>query len=141
MSYNQTKRSSTNVTETGKGKKARKGTGTAEPEVIEVKEVYEDVNQILGKCVDEIWEMFDDDGNGTFDVDETTDFIKHTLTEMGESPEYSEADFLQCFPSFTEHGKGYMTKLEMMIFIKKVAGIDVGEEQAQQDEQRAGEES
>ena len=68
--------------------------------------------------------MFDDDGNGTFDVDETTDFIKHTLTEMGESPEYSEADFLQCFPSFTEHGKGYMTKLEMMIFIKKVAGID-----------------
>ena len=60
----------------------------------EVKEVYEDVNTILGKCVDEIWEMFDDDGNGTFDVDETTDFIKHTLTEMGESPEYSEVDFL-----------------------------------------------
>ena len=96
----------------------------------EVQEIYEDVNTILGNVVDEIWEMFDDDGNGTFDVDETTDFIKHTLTEMGESPEYSEIDFLQCFPSFTEHGKGYMTKLEMMIFIKKVAGLDIGEEQA-----------
>ena len=68
--------------------------------------------------------MFDDDGNGTFDVDETTDFIKHTLSEMGESSDYAEADFFQCFPSFTEHGKGYMTKLEMMIFIKKVAGLD-----------------
>ena len=100
----------------------------------EVQEVYEDVNTILGNVVDEIWEMFDDDGNGTFDVDETTDFIKHTLTEMGESPEYSEIDFLQCFPSFTEHGKGYMTKLEMMIFIKKVAGLDIGAEQAEMGE-------
>ena len=82
--------------------------------------------------------MFDDDGNGTFDVDETTDFIKHTLSEMGESPDYAEADFFQCFPSFTEHGKGYMTKLEMMIFIKKVAGLDIGEEQAQMGEQNEG---
>ena len=93
------------------------------------------MNTILSNVVDEIWEMFDDDGNGTFDVDETTDFIKHTLTEMGESPEYSEIDFLQCFPSFTEHGKGYMTKLEMLIFIKKVAGLDIGAEQAEMGEQ------
>ena len=107
----------------------KKGKQVQEVPKAEVKEVYEDVNSILGKCVDEIWEMFDDDGNGTFDVDETTDFIKHTLTEMGESPEYSEIDFLQCFPSFTEHGKGYMTKLEMMIFIKKVAGLEVAAEQ------------
>ena len=57
-------------------------------------EVYEDVHQILAKTVDEIWEMFDDDGNGMFDFDETSAFIKHTLTEMGESPEYTEADFM-----------------------------------------------
>ena len=30
-----------------------------------------------------------------------------------------------------------MTKLEMMIFIKKVAGLDIGEEQAQMGEQDA----
>ena len=60
-------------------------------------EVYEDVDTILRKAIDEIWEMFDDDGNGLFDIDETTSFIRHTLTEMGESPDYSEADFLQCF--------------------------------------------
>ena len=66
-------------------------------EKVETKEVYEDVEAILSKTVDEIWEMFDDDGNGTFDIDETTAFIKHTLTEMGENPEYSEQDFMQCF--------------------------------------------
>ena len=91
---------------------------------VETKEVYEDVEAILSKTVDEIWEMFDDDGNGTFDIDETTAFIKHTLTEMGENPEYSEQDFMQCFIQFGPKGRGYITKTEMMIFIKKVAGLD-----------------
>ena len=87
-------------------------------------EVYEDVDTILGKAVDEIWQMFDDDGNGTFDFEETTSFIRHTLMEMGESPEYLETDFLQCFKEFGRGGKGYITKQEMMIFIKKVAGLE-----------------
>ena len=77
---------------TGKNKKGM-GKDQLKEEPVPV-ETYQDVNEILGSCVDEIWEMFDDDGNGTFDIDETTDFIKHTLTEMGESPEYSEIDFL-----------------------------------------------
>ena len=67
--------------------------------------------------------MFDDDGNGLFDIDETSSFIKHTLTEMGESSEYAEQDFLQCFTQFSKGGKGFITKPEMMIFIKKVAGL------------------
>ena len=46
--------------------------------------------------------MFDDDGNGTFDFEETTSFIRHTLMEMGESPEYLETDFLQCSSFFLE---------------------------------------
>ena len=91
---------------------------------MEEKEVYEDVDTILSKVIDEIWEMFDDDGNGTFDIDETTAFIRHTLSEMGESPDYNEQDFMQCFPQFGPKGCGDITKLEMMIFIKKVAGID-----------------
>ena len=86
-------------------------------------EVYEDVDTILRKAIDEIWEMFDDDGNGLFDIDETTSFIRHTLTEMGESPDYAEADFMQCFHQFGKSGRGFITKPEMMIFIKKVAGL------------------
>ena len=50
--------------------------------------------------------------------------IFDTLAEMGENPEYSEQDFLQCFTQFGPKGRGYITKTEMMIFIKKVAGID-----------------
>ena len=58
-----------------------------------------------------------------FDFDETSAFIKHTLSEMGEAPEYTEADFLQCFHQFSKGGKGYITQPEMLIFIKKVAGL------------------
>ena len=89
-----------------------------------MEEVYDDVDQILKKAIDEIWEMFDDDGNGLFDIDETTAFIKHTLKEMGEQPVYNEADFHQCFKQFSRGGKGFITKTEMTIFIKKVAGLE-----------------
>jgi len=67
-------------------------------EKAEEKEVYEDAEHLLSKAVDEIWDIFDDDGNGYLDPDECASFIKHTLTEMGESPEYNEVDFLACFP-------------------------------------------
>ena len=46
-------------------------------------EIYEDVDTILKHTIDEIWAMFDDDGNGLFDPEETTSFIRHTLIEMG----------------------------------------------------------
>ena len=91
--------------------------------------MYEDVDTILKKAIDEIWEMFDDDGNGLFDIDETTSFIRHTLSEMGESPDYSESDFLQCFQQFAKGGRGYITKPEMLIFIKKVAGLQTKEDE------------
>ena len=74
--------------------------------------------------------MFDDDGNGLFDIDETTSFIRHTLGEMGESPDYAEADFIACFQQFSKNGRGYITKDEMTIFIKKVAGLSVDEDEA-----------
>ena len=82
------------------GKGLTKNTSPTEgskQEVLQKEETYEDVDTIMQKTVDDIWEMFDDDGNGNFDVDETTNFIKQTLIEMGESPDYADADFIQCF--------------------------------------------
>ena len=49
---------------------------------------------------------------------------------MGESDAYAEKDFLECFRQFTEGGCGFITKAEMSIFIKKVAGLNVDEEEA-----------
>ena len=84
--------------------------------------------------------MFDDDGNGLFDIDETTSFIRHTLSEMGESPDYSESDFLQCFQQFAKGGRGYITKPEMLIFIKKVAGLQTKDDEEALNIEELGEE-
>jgi hypothetical protein len=42
-------------------------------------EHYEDVDHIINTVIEEIWDEFDDDGNGTLDVDETHLFVKSTL--------------------------------------------------------------
>ena len=42
----------------------------------EQKEVYEDVDHIINTVIEEIWDEFDDDGNGTLDVDETHAFVR-----------------------------------------------------------------
>jgi Ca2+-binding EF-hand superfamily protein len=42
---------------------------------------------------------------------------------MGESGEFSEQDFEACFKEFDKDGNGTISKDEMKIFIKKVAGL------------------
>ena len=36
---------------------------------------------------------------------------------------------MQCFSQFAKGGRGYITKPEMMIFIKKVAGLNVKDDE------------
>ena len=47
------------------------------------------MDHIINTVIEEIWDEFDDDGNGTLDVNETHLFVKTTLQEMGEKPDYS----------------------------------------------------
>jgi Ca2+-binding EF-hand superfamily protein len=88
------------------------------------------VDHIINTVIEEIWDEFDDDGNGTLDVSETHLFVKTTLQEMGEKPDYSEEDFNECFKYFGVGGPGVITKLEMRIFVKKIAGLDTRDDEA-----------
>ena len=42
---------------------------------------------------------------------------------MGEQGDFSETDFEACFKEFDKDGNGTISKDEMKIFIKKVAGL------------------
>lgn len=95
------------------------------------KEQYENVDHIINTVIEDIWDEFDDDGNGTLDLDETKEFVKCTLQEMGEKPDYTEIDFYECFKFFLPGGPGVITKTEMRIFIKKIAGLDTRADEAQ----------
>ena len=95
-------------------------------------EQYENVDHIINTVIEDIWDEFDDDGNGTLDLEETKAFVRSTLVEMGEKPDYTEQDFYECFKYFINGGPGVITKLEMRIFVKKIAGLDTrADEEAQ----------
>lgn len=49
---------------------------------------------------------------------------------MGEKPDYSMEDFNECFKFFAQGGPGVITKLEMRIFVKKIAGLDTRDDEA-----------
>ncbi len=52
------------------------------------KEQYDDVDHIINKVIEELWDEFEDDGNGTLDLDENKAFVNTNLVEMGEKPDY-----------------------------------------------------
>ena len=82
-----------------------------------------DIDQIIEKCIDDIWKTYDKDNSGFLDKEETKEFVKNTLTEMGENGEFSESDFEACFKEFDKDGNGTISRDEMKVFIKKVAGL------------------
>ena len=82
-----------------------------------------DVDAVIDKCVEDIWKNYDKDNSGALDKGETREFVKNTLTEMGEGGEFGESDFDACFKEFDKDGNGTISKLEMREFIKKVAGL------------------
>ena len=59
-----------------------------------------DIDGIIEKCIDDIWKNYDKDNSGFLDKGETREFVKNTLSEMGENGEFSESDFEACFKEF-----------------------------------------
>ena len=82
------------------------------------------VESIISNCVEDIWDDFDDDGNGFLDKGETLAFVKRQLIEMGEGGDFSLLDFEACFRQHKDTDDGVVTKPEMISFIKKVVGIN-----------------
>ena len=82
-----------------------------------------DIDAVIRKCVDDIWDEYDTDRSGSLDKEETKLFVKNTLSEMNDSGDFSEADFDACFREFDKDNSGSIEKDEMAIFIKKVAGL------------------
>ena len=79
---------------------------------------------IIAQCVDEIWDVFDDDNSGFLDKDETKRFVESTMKDMNdENYELSDEDFEQTFNYFDVDGDGVIVRSEMIKFIKKVSGF------------------
>lgn len=81
------------------------------------------LDQIIDKCIQDIWIKYDKDNSGALDFNETKNFVTSTLNDMEENVQFSDADFEACFKEFDMDGNGTICKDEMKIFIKKIAGL------------------
>ena len=68
------------------------------------------VHEIVSNCVEDIWDDFDDDGNGYLDKQETLAFVKRQLIEMGDSGDFSLLDLEACFKQHKNSEDGLVTK-------------------------------
>ena len=73
-----------------------------------------EIDSVIAKCVDEIWEKYDNDNSGALDKDETKRFVQDTLTDMADGAGFSDTDFDQCFSEFDKDNSGTIEKNEMV---------------------------
>ena len=82
-----------------------------------------EVEEIINKCVNDIWGQYDKDGNGHLDKKEAKAFVLKTIVNMQGETKFTDQEFEECFKEFDKDGSGTIEKSEMAIFIKKVAGL------------------
>ena len=103
------------------------------------------IDDILERCIDDIWAEYDKDGSGQLDREECKDFILSTIREMqsagqGGPPagqgrstvstqaalglgDFSDEDFEACFRKVDTDNSGVISRDEMLTFLKVVANM------------------
>ena len=89
------------------------------------------IDDILMRCIDSLWNKYDDDGSGYLDKDETKVFILESI-HGDEKPPADELDkmdshFNACFKIVDVDNNGTISKDEMLGFIKLITGFDEDE--------------
>ena len=52
-----------------------------------------EIDNVIGKCVDEIWSKYDDDNSGELDKEETKLFVQDTLADMSNDKGFNDDEF------------------------------------------------
>lgn len=72
----------------------------------------------LKAVIDSIWSIYDIDGNGSLDLDETREFVKDYLEMMAmPDQEFEEEIYADLFKQFDKDKSGAIEKVEMTEFI------------------------
>ena len=81
------------------------------------------VDGVLKRCVDDVWDIYDKEGEGAIDAEMTKKLVIATLCENKAENMWSEEDFDKAFEEFDKYGYGYIEKRQMPQFLRKLAGI------------------
>lgn len=70
--------------------------------------------------INQVWLIYDKDGSGNLDKDETRLFIKEYMEQMGFEDTFNEEVYSAMFREFDDDGSGVIEKKEMKDFIQKI---------------------
>jgi Ca2+-binding EF-hand superfamily protein len=76
----------------------------------------------LEECLDDIWDNYDEDGNGQLEYKEAKKFLKDVMKESG-IDNIRSRDLKKAFDDFDEDGSGAISKDEMKVLIRMLTGI------------------
>eukprot|EP00347_Sterkiella_histriomuscorum_P010822 403374794 len=82
----------------------------------------EEINEALEECLNDIWDNYDADRNGTLEFKEAKKFLKDVMKESG-MEKISTAELKKAFDDFDTDGSGAISKDEMKVLIRMLTGI------------------
>ena len=82
-----------------------------------VQNKQKEIDDIIAKLIDEIWDKYDIDNSGALDREETKRFVMETLSDLSDDgcvANFSDSEFDQCFAEFDKDGSGTIERSEMV---------------------------
>ena len=91
----------------------------------DIEETKEDITDsmdamLLVAMVDQVWVIYDEDGNNELDYKEAKNFIIDYMEIMGSNREFDERIFGKAFREYDEDCSGTIDRKEMIGFINKL---------------------
>ena len=77
-------------------------------------------NERIEAIIEEIWHVYDVDGSGALDRQETRKLLIDALTNLGYAGDFSEALFQQAFTALDTDRSGAIEKGEMVGFVREL---------------------
>ena len=77
-------------------------------------------DKVLRQTVDKIWDVYDLDGNGVMDFQETKVFLNDYMDKFGSGEKVSNREFKILFDEIDEDGSGELDKDEIIYLLKAV---------------------
>ena len=99
----------------------------ASPKKLEVSQEEDAIDEAMTTYIQNIWEMYDADGNGVLDKDESKQFVQEMMSDLvsADHEEIDDASFEQIFAMLDTDGSGTIDKQEMFNYLKTVCKFNI----------------
>ena len=81
------------------------------------------LDKVMRQTVEQIWDVYDADGNGVMDFEETKVFLNDYMGKFGSGEKLSNRELKILFKQIDEDGSGELDKEEIIVLLKAVCNM------------------